>query len=115
MRLLYLLTLLAAMPASAQQPAWYLLPREQGCADLKILVRMERFPRPPVSPEDFARMLREQVSIEPLADTPPEYMGKIVQVKYGNVKAPVFVREEICRNVEQNTFDQAGASGARVR
>ena len=109
-----LFALLVALQASAQQPTWYLLPREQGCADLKVLIRMERLPRAPVSPEDFARMLRErgeQVEVGPLADAPREYLGKFVQVRYGNGKGPVFVREEICRNVEQNGSNRPGNTG----
>lgn len=108
---LLLALFLVAMPASAQQPTWYLLPREQGCADLKILIRMERLPRAPVSPEDFARMMRErgeQVVVGPLPDTPREYIGKIVQVKYGNGRSPVFVTEEICGNVEQGRRTKPG-------
>ena len=103
-RLLFFLLLLTALPAYAQPPTWYLLSHDDGCIDLRILVKAEKLSRVPVSPEDFARMMRERgkvVDVGPLADSPPELIGKVVQVKYGNGKAPVFVTEEICRNIDQ--------------
>jgi hypothetical protein len=102
-RLFSLFLLFVALPASAQQPTWYLLAREIGCVDLQLLVRMEKLSRAPVSPEDFAQMLRErgeEVILGPLADAPAEFIGKVVQVKYGSGKAPIFVKEEICRTIE---------------
>lgn len=102
-RLFFFFLLFVALPASAQQPTWYLLARETGCFDLQLLVRMEKLSRAPVSPEDFAQMLRErgeQVAVWPLEDAPAEFIGKVVQVKYGNGKAPIFVKEEICRTIE---------------
>jgi hypothetical protein len=104
LRLLFLLLLLVALPASAQQPTWYLLSREDGCIDLQILVKAEKLSRVPVSPEDFAMMMRErgnEVAVGPLADSPPDLIGKVVQVTIGTGKAPVFVTEEICRNIGQ--------------
>jgi len=59
-RLIFLLLLVVAHPVSAQQPAWYLLSRDDGCVDLKILVKAERLSRLPVSPNDFAVMMRER-------------------------------------------------------
>lgn len=103
-RLLFILLLLTALPAYAQQPTWYLLSHDDGCIDLRILVKAEKLSRAPVSPEDFARMMRERgevVEVGPLADSPPELIGKVVQVKFGKEKAPVFVSEEICRNIDQ--------------
>lgn len=94
--------LLAAMPAAAQGQTWYLLAREEGCVETKMLASAMRLPRPPVSPEDFAQMMRErgeQVEIGPLEDSPPELVGKVVQVKVGNGKAPVFAVEGICRGI----------------
>ena len=81
-----LLPLLAALPASAQESTWYLLSREDGCLELQILVKAEKLSRAPVSPDDFARMMRErgeQVVVEPLADMPEDFTGKAVQVKVG--------------------------------
>lgn len=101
---LIILLLIVAQPAFAQQPAWYLLSRDDGCVDLKILVKAERLPRLPVSPEDFASMLRErgeEVTVGPLADSPAELSGKVVQVTIGNGRAPVFVTEDICRTIGQ--------------
>lgn len=100
--ILLLPLLLAAVPAYTQEPSWYLLSREDGCVDLLHLVKAEKLPRTPVSPEDFARMMRdrgEQVVVGPLADSPPELIGKVVQLRYGNGKSPVFVKEEICRTI----------------
>jgi len=104
LHLLFFLLLLAALPVYAQQPTWYLLARDDGCIDPQILVRAEKLSRAPVSPEDFARMMRErgeEVEVGPLADSSPELIGKVVQVKFGKRKAPVFVKEEICRNIDQ--------------
>ena len=77
--------------------------REQGCADLDALVKMEKLSRRPSSPEDFAQMMRErghEVTIKSLPDTPPELVGKVVEVRYGKGRAPVFVVEEVCRTME---------------
>lgn len=103
-RFLFPLMLLAAMPASAQQPAWFLLAHDDGCVDLKLLVKAERLSRAPVSPEDFASMMRErgeQVVVGPPPGFPPELAGKVVQVKVGEWKAPVFVTGEVCRNIDK--------------
>jgi hypothetical protein len=104
LRLFLLLALLLALPASAQQPTWYLLARDDGCVDLQILVRAEKLSRVPVSPEDFAQMMRErgeQVVVASLPDATPDLIGKVVQVKVGNWKTLVFVKEEICRKIDQ--------------
>lgn len=103
-RLPALLLLLAALPALAQQPAWYLFARDDGCVDLKLLVKAERLARAPVSPDDFARMMRErgeQVVVGPPPGFQPALAGKVVQVKVGEWKAPVFVTEEVCRNIDK--------------
>lgn len=102
-RFLFPLMLLSAMPAAAQQPAWYLLARDDGCVDLKLLVKAERLAREPASPDDFARMMRErgeQVVVGQPPGFPPELAGKVVQVKVGEWKAPVFVRAEVCSNLD---------------
>lgn len=101
----FLAGLLSALPAYAEDRKWYLLSREEGCVDLDMLVSKEKLPRTPASPEDFAQMMREsghQVSVGPLPDTPAEFVGKVVEVKMDNGRAPVFVREEVCRMVERN-------------
>jgi hypothetical protein len=103
-RLIFLLLLVVAHPVSAQQPAWYLLSRDDGCVDLKILVQAERLSRLPVSPDDFASMMRargKEVTVGPLAGSPAELIGKVVKVTVGNEKAPVFVTEDICRTISQ--------------
>lgn len=98
-----LLVFLAALPVCAQQrAAWYLLAHADGCVDLGVLVKAEKLSRAPVSPEDFARMMRERgerVAVGPLPDAPAELSGKVVQVKVGDSKAPVFVKEEFCRRM----------------
>ena len=102
-RFCYPLMFLAALPASAQQPAWHLFAHDDGCVDLNLLVKAEKLPRAPVSPEDFARMMRErgeQVVVGPPPGFPPELAGKVVQVKVGEWKAPVFVRDEVCRKLD---------------
>lgn len=102
MRRLFTVVAVLAAPVLAQQPTWYVLSREDGCIDLKVLARGERLSRAPVSPQDFARMMRERgeaVRIGPPADFPPELAGKVVQVTVGNSKAPVFVRDDVCRSI----------------
>lgn len=99
--LLFILALAASM-ASAQQSAWYVLSREDGCMDPKVLVKVEKLSRAPVSPEDFAAMMRERgeaATIGPAPGFPPELTGKVMQVNVGRSKAPIFVKEEICRNI----------------
>lgn len=99
-----LLLLLAALPAFAQPSTWYLLARDDGCVALQLLVKREKLPRVPSSPEDFALLMRERgerVVVGPPAGFPPELAGKVVQVKVGDRMAPLFVKEEICRNIDQ--------------
>lgn len=101
LRFASLFLLLAALPASAQQP-WYLFAHDDGCVDPALLARAENLPRTPASPEDFAQMMRERgktVAVGLPAGFPPELAGKVVQVSVEDRKAPVFVREEICRNL----------------
>jgi len=103
--LLTLLVLLVPLPGSAQQASWYLLSREEGCLDLSILVEMQKLPRTPTSPEDYAQMMRErgkEVSLELPKDVPADFKGKIVQVRIGNEEGgPVFVRDEVCRTLRK--------------
>lgn len=102
LRLLPLLLLLLTMPVAARQPAWFVLAHDDGCIDVKVLVKAEKLSRAPVSPEDFARMMRERgesVVVGPPADLPPELAGKVVQVRVGSWKAPVFMQDEVCRRI----------------
>jgi hypothetical protein len=107
-RALFLFLLLFPIPVSAQPPTWYVIARHDGCHELQVLVKMMNLKRAPVSPEDFAQMMRErgeQVVIGPLTEAPneiqPDIIGKIVQVQVGKRAAPIFVTEEICRNIDR--------------
>lgn len=103
-RLSTFLAILAVPPVFAQQSSWYVLSREDGCMDLNVLAKGEKLPRAPVSPEDFAKMMRERgetVSVGPPTNFPSELAGKVVQVNVGSSKAPIFVKGEICRNISK--------------
>ncbi len=81
-----------------------LLSRESGCVSLQLLVKMERLPRAPTSPEDFAAMMRardRQVTVGLPDGFPPEMTGKAVMVKYAENRAPVFVRAELCERTNK--------------
>lgn len=100
-----ILTLIALLLPSAPsqtlagEDSWYLFARDDGCVSLQLLVSAENLKRAPVSPEDFAGMMRargEQVSIGLPEGFPSGLLGKAVQVKYGS-NAVLFVTEEICR------------------
>lgn len=101
--LLILLVALVPPTGSAQQAAWYLLSREQGCVDLKVLVEAEKLPRAPTSPEDYAQMMRargKSVTIGLPKGVPADFDGKIVQVRTDNDDGgPVFVKDEVCRKL----------------
>jgi hypothetical protein len=103
-RSLFLPLLFLALPTAAQRPTWFVLAREDGCIELARLVKPERLRRAPVSPEDFAQMMRERgesVVVGPPANLPAELAGKVVQVKVGSSKAPVFVTDAVCRNISK--------------
>ncbi len=94
-----LLLLASAGNALAGEESWRLFARDDGCVSLQLLVRAENLQRAPVSPEDFAGMMRargEKVSIGLPEGFPSELLGKAVQVKYGD-DAVLFVTEEVCR------------------
>jgi len=105
MRPVFVLLLLVTPLASAQQPTWYLLSREEGCVDLKLLVDAERLSRVPVSPEDYAQMMRERsekVTVGLPPNVPSEFNGKLVQVTVGSEEGgPVFVKDEVCRKLRK--------------
>jgi hypothetical protein len=94
-----LLLLVSATHVLAGEKSWRLFARDDGCVSLQLLVRAENLQRAPVSPEDFAGMMRargEKVSVGLPEGFPAELIGEAVQVKYGD-DAVLFVTEEICR------------------
>jgi hypothetical protein len=103
MRCFFLLLLVWVTTAVfAQQPTWYVFSREDGCLDLQVLAKIEKLSRTPESPDDFAQMLREQgeaVTIGKPSGFPAELTGQVVQVNVGSSKAPIFVKDEVCRNI----------------
>lgn len=103
MRRYILPILLVSTAACAAEPEWYLFARDDGCTDMRIIVRMEKLSRVPVSPEDFAQMMRERgesvvVGLPP--GFPPDLAGKVVQVQYGKRRSLTFVRDNFCRTAE---------------
>ena len=101
---LFLFLFLCAFPASAQEPAWFLLAHDDGCVDLKLLAKAETLPRVPVSPKDYAGMMRERgtsVSSGLPDGFLPELQGKVVQVSVGNGSAPTFVTKELCDTLDK--------------
>lgn len=72
--------------------------------DLKILAKAEKLPRAPTSPEDFAQLMRERgetVNVGMPPGFPSELAEKVVQINIGSSKAPVFVKEDVCRNISK--------------
>ena len=106
-RLLLAWTMLAAlaqppMPAAggASTVVWFVLSREDGCVPLGVLVRGDRLPRVPVSPDDYAELMRargHQVTVGPAPGFPPELIGKVVMVTIRSDRAPIFVQSDVCR------------------
>lgn len=95
--------LLVSSIVYAEDPTWYLFARDDGCTDMRIVVRMESLSRTPTSPEDFAQMMRdrgENVVVGPSPAFPPHLAGKVVQVQYGPKRALTFVSAEACRTAE---------------
>lgn len=103
MRCFFLLLLVWLTPAVfAQQPTWYVFSREDDCLDLQVLAKVEKLPRTPVSPDDFAQIMRERgeaATIGQPSGFPAELTGQVVQVNVGSSKAPIFVKGEVCRNI----------------
>ena len=95
----------SAGPAVAADGAsWLLMERHGGCFDLGVLVRRERLPRAPTSPDEFAAMMRmrgHQVTVGPLPGSPPDLVGKAVVVDVRDDLKPVFVRAELCRPADR--------------
>lgn len=94
----------ALIPAAHAQGTWMLASRESGCANLQLLVRMERLERAPASPEEFAAMMRargHQVTVGLPDGFPTDMAGKAVMVKYAENRAPVFLRAELCGRADK--------------
>ncbi|MCC7016429.1 MAG: hypothetical protein IT564_04415 [Rhodospirillales bacterium] len=88
-----------ASAASATEE-WFLLSREDGCVGLDLLARGERLARVPRDPEDFAAMMRERghrASAGLPDGFPIDLAGRAVMVRYAENRAPVFMREDLCR------------------
>lgn len=95
-----LATLAPAVPAGAA--AWSVLSRSEGCVPLAVLVRGDALPRQPVSPEDYAQMMRDRghtITVGLPPGFPAELAGKVVMVQVAPDHAPVFVTEEVCRQL----------------
>jgi hypothetical protein len=83
--------------------AWSVLSREEGCVAPDVLMRGDRLPRVPVSPDDYAAMLRARGESPTLGlppRFPPDMTGKVVMVQVRPDRAPVFVREDVCRQLK---------------
>jgi hypothetical protein len=98
-----MITVLFLAKTAGAADAWFLLSREDGCVAINLLMRMERLARAPRDPQDFAAMMRERghhVSVGLPDGFPPEFAGRAVMVRYRNDRAPVFVREDLCRSLQ---------------
>lgn len=88
--------------AWADAPAWQLLSREEGCVQTSALVRSERLPHAPVSPEDLVAMLRAQgrsAEIAPVPGFPPEMDRDFVLVRLSDGTGPIFALRESCARI----------------
>lgn len=107
MRLYFGLTVAVALAGGSTAVAaegWFLLSREDGCVGLDLLARGERLARVPRGPENFAAMMRERghrVSIGLPDGFPMDLAGRAVMVRYAENRAPVFVREDLCRGMRE--------------
>ncbi|MBM3731974.1 MAG: hypothetical protein FJW24_00675 [Acidimicrobiia bacterium] len=101
---LVLAAVLAWATAADASEEWLLLSREDGCVGLELLARMERLARAPRDPEDFAALMRARghhVRVGLPDGFPIDFTGRAVMVRYGNDRAPVFVRADLCRNLRK--------------
>jgi hypothetical protein len=83
---------------------WSVLSRSEGCVPLDVIVRGDRLPRLPVSPDDYADMMRARghtVTVDLPPGFPPDLAGKVVMVKVRDDRAPVFVRDDVCRQMKE--------------
>ena len=77
--------------------------RSEGCVDLSVIARGDRLPRAPISPDDYADLMRargHQATLGLPPGVPAELAGKVVMVKIRDDHAPVFVHEDVCRQAE---------------
>lgn len=103
---LYFIILLGLLvsPVFGGEPEWFLMSREDGCLGMELLVKREKLPKVPATPEEFAEMMRERghhVTLGLPEGFPAELAGKVVLVKVRENMAPVFVRKEICRQIDK--------------
>ncbi|MFM9887787.1 MAG: hypothetical protein ACKVQT_32580 [Burkholderiales bacterium] len=101
---LLLFAVIIPAPAAHAQQEWMLLSRESGCGSLQMLMKMERLPQAPSSPDEFAAMMRARghsVTVGLPEGFPNEMTGKAVMVKYAENRAPVFLRAELCGGTEK--------------
>jgi hypothetical protein len=95
------LLLAFALGASAAHAQWMLFGREAGCVSMQQLVRMERLDRAPATPEEFADAMRargHKVTLGLPEGFPADMQGKAVMVRYGESRAPIFLRMELCKS-----------------
>lgn len=93
-----------ASPVSGGESPWVLISREGECMALERLARRENLPKTPATPEEFATMMRDRgyhVTLGLPEGFPPEFSGRAVQVRVRDSMAPIFVREEICHQVDK--------------
>ena len=93
---------LFVVPAFGGEPKWFLLSREDGCVEVELLAKREKLPKTPATPDEFAKMMskRGYLVTQGLPEGfPAELSGKVVLVRVRENMAPVFVREEICRQI----------------
>lgn len=93
-----------ALPANGGEPEWSLMSREDGCVRVELLAKRENLPSVPATPEEFAGMMRERgydVVLSLPEGFPAELAGKAVMVRVRENMAPVFVRHELCRNIDK--------------
>lgn len=98
MKRLTLLLVLTA-PLLAEAADWQLLVREEGCIPTEAIVRREKLPRVPTSPEDFAAMLHAQgrtAEIGPVPEFPSDMAKDFVMVRLDKSRAIIFVRSAAC-------------------
>jgi hypothetical protein len=91
-------------PIAHGQETWMLLSRESGCGSLQMLMKMERLPQAPSTPDEFASMMRARghtVTVTLPEGFPPDMVGKAVMVKYAESRAPIFVRADLCEKMKK--------------
>ena len=90
--------------SGAATPSWSVMSREEGCMPLAVIVRGDRLAREPLSPEDYAEMMRargHQPTVGPPPALAPDLVGKVVMVKVRDDRALVFVRNDVCAQLKE--------------